>query len=193
MEENTNTKIINTTTDTTTSAAPENKALPQEELEKLIAAEADRRVSLAQSRWKKDSEKQVSEATKLAKMSEEQKYEFQIKQREDAIAAKERELAISANKVECLKIMAEKKLPAELVDYVVSEDAEEMSNRIKLLERVINRAVADEVKSRLGNNVPKTGSMSASMTLEQFRKMSLAEQAKLAATNPELYKEFAYK
>jgi len=193
MEENTNTKIINTTTDTTTSAAPENKALPQEELEKLIAAEADRRVSLAQSRWKKDSEKQVSEATKLAKMSEEQKYEFQIKQREDAIAAKERELAVSANKVECLKIMAEKKLPAELVDYVVSEDAEEMSNRIKLLERVINRAVADEVKSRLGNNVPKTGSMSASITLEQFRKMSLAEQAKLAATNPELYKEFAYK
>lgn len=162
--------------------------LTQEELQALLQKEGDKRVSSAQSKWEKEASKRVSEAEKLAKMDEESKAKYEFEQRVAELEAREKELTLSANRVECSRIMASKGLPEELVDFVVSEDADEMNDRIKLFERVIKDTVSKEVLSRIGDDAPKSGSgSSGAITKESFNQMSLTEQMALYERDPELY------
>lgn len=187
-------KELNTNTETTETMEQSTQpaTYTQEQFEAALQAETDRRVTTALKKKEKEAAQRISQAEKLARMNEEEKREFELKQREEALAAKERELMVSANKVECLKILSDKKLPAELVDFVVSDDADTMQHNIKLFERLINKAVSEQVRERIGTGSPQIGTATGvGITKDSFKKMSIAEQSKLFQENPELYKELA--
>ena len=61
------------------------KTYTQEEVDELLQKETDRRVTAAL----KKQETKLNEAAKLAAMNEQEKWEYQLKQREQAIAEKE--------------------------------------------------------------------------------------------------------
>lgn len=123
-------------------------------------------------------------------MSSDEKYEYELKKREETIASREKDLAINANKVECLKIMSDKGIDSSLVEFIVTEDATEMNERIATFERIINNAVAKEVASRINSGTPTThGTASGVLTKESFKKLSIVEQSRIANESPELYKE----
>ena len=88
-------------------------------------------------------------------MNEQQKYEYELEQREKAIEEKEKALALAENKNEASKILAEKGLSLSLVDFVVAEDAETMNNNISLLDKAFKQSVKAEVEKRLGSSTPK--------------------------------------
>lgn len=166
----------------------EQKTFTQEEMEKLLQKEGDRRVTSAQSKWEKEADKRVSQAEKLAKMDEDSKAQFQMEEREKALEQREKDLTLNANRVECSRILTEKGLPAELTDFVVSDDAEIMNDNIKLFERVIKDTVSKEVLERIGSDSPQTGGNSGgTVTKESFRKMNLGEQMEIYNRDPELY------
>lgn len=186
MEENTN-----TTEQLNTEPA---KAYTQEEVEKLIQSEADRRVSQALQKKEKEMSKKLTEAQKLATMSQEEQYKFKLEQKEAELAAKEREFTLRDNKIAAMKVLSEKELSADLVDFIVNEDAEVMFENINKLDKYIKGIVANQVKSRLASTTPKSGTgLNTEYTKENFAKLSLAQQAQLASTNPELYKELTSK
>ena len=167
----------------------EPKTYTQEEVDKLLQSEADRRVSEALKKQAKKNEEKVREAEKLAKMSADEKYEYELEQREKAIQAKEKELALAENKNVASKILADKGLSLELVDFVIAEDAETMKSNIDVLARAFKKSVKAEVEKRLGSPVPKKNLGNPdSITREQFNKMSLDEQSRLYQENPEIYK-----
>ena len=167
----------------------EPKTYTQEEVDKLLQSEADRRVSEALKKQAKKNEEKVREAEKLAKMSADEKYEYELEQREKAIQAKEKELALAENKNVASKILADKGLSLELVDFVIAEDAETMKSNIDVLERAFKKSVKAEVEKRLGSPVTKKNLGNPdSITREQFNKMSLDEQNRLYQENPEIYK-----
>ena len=56
----------------------EPKTYTQEEVDKLLQSEADRRVSEALKKQAKKNEEKVREAEKLAKMSADEKYEYEL-------------------------------------------------------------------------------------------------------------------
>ena len=65
-----------------------------------------------------------------------------------------------------------------------------MNANIKLLDKAFKSSVKAEVEKRLGTNIPKKNlPPDEAINREQFRKMSLAEQAELYRTNPELYNQ----
>ena len=68
-----------------TEQGQENKTYTQEEVNELLQREADRRVSEALKKQAKKNEEKVREAEKLAKMNEEEKYRYELEQREKAI------------------------------------------------------------------------------------------------------------
>lgn len=150
--------------------------LPQtmEELQALLQKEGDKRVTEAMKKAERKKEAAIQEAQRLARMDEEEKFKYQLEQRETELKAREEKLTLAENKVEASRILAEKKLPVSLVDLVVALDAETMNSRIKGLEEAFSSAVKTEVENRLKGTSPITGT-SANTQKTNYSKMSLAE------------------
>lgn len=187
MEENKTTGVETTTT--TENQNTEVRTYTQEEVDRLLQSESDRRVSEALKKADKKKQEAVKEAQKLAAMNEQEKYEYQLKQREEAIIAKEKALALAENKNEAGKILSEKGLSLSLVDFVVAEDADTMKANIDLLEKAFKASVKAEVEKRMGGNAPKKTVSEETLTKEKVKKMSLGDLNKLYNENPELYRK----
>lgn len=173
-----------------TQQETENKTYSQEDFDKALQAEVDRRVTQAMKTAERKADARVKEAEKLAKMNEQQRYEYELDAREKAIADKERQLALAENKATAASILADKGISAKLVDFVVAEDAETMNTNISLLEAEFKASVKAEVERRLATSTPKKNlPLDQAITKESFSKMKLTEQAELFRQNPELYKQ----
>ena len=144
-----------------------------EELQALLQREGDKRVTEAMKKADKKKADAIKEAERLAAMSAEEKYKYELDKREAAIAEKERSLALAENKVAASQILQEKGLPIALVDLVVAESAETMNERIKGLESAFTSAVKTEVENRLKAATPKAAAQDVKP--KNYAKMSLAE------------------
>lgn len=196
-ELNTNTTVQTNTaeqTGATETVTTEKKSYTQEEVDALLQKESDRRVTEALKKAERKNAEKLKESEKLARMNESEKYEYQLEQREKAIAEKERALALAENKNEASKILAEKGLSLQLVDFVVAEDAEEMDAKIKLLDKCFKASVKAEVERRLNTTTPKKALEDEGvLTKESFKKMTIKEQQDLYTSNPELFKQLTSK
>ena len=178
---------VDTTTDTSTTGT-ETKTYTQEEVDKMLQSEVDRRITSALKKQAKSNEAKIKEAQKLAQMNESEKYQYELEQREKAIEEKEKALALAENKNEASKILADKGLSLSLVDFVVAEDAETMNSNIRLLEKAFKDSVKREVEKRLGSSAPKKNlPPDETITKEQAKKMGIRERQQLLMNNPELY------
>lgn len=167
----------------------EARTYTQEEVEKLLQSEADKRVTAALKKAERKQEAAVKEAARLAKMDEEQRYQYELEQREKAIAAKERELALAENKAAAAAVLSNRGLSAELVNLVVAEDADLMNSNISLLEKAFKQSVKAEVEKRLASTTPKKNlPLDNAIDKDSFRHMSLAQQVEIYNNQPELYK-----
>ena len=190
MEENINKGLDQSETDTEGSV--EKRTYTEEEVQKLLQQEGDRRVSQALKKQKKEMEFQMAEAEKLHSMDENQRKEYEYNQRLQQLEQKEKDFALAQNKLEATKIMAGRNLPIDFVDYIVAEDAETMMDNINRFERAFKSAVSDAVSRKIStpglqsSTVKQTG-----MTKEDFRKLNISQQSELYRTNPELYKQLS--
>lgn len=191
MEDNRNNQATGAeaTTDTSTTGT-EIKTYTQEEVDKMLQSEVDRRITSALKKQAKSNEAKIKEAQKLAQMNESEKFQYELEQREKAIAEKEKALALAENKNEAGKILADKGLSLSLVDFVVAEDAETMNSNIRLLEKAFKDSVKREVEKRLGSSAPKKNlPPDETITKEQAKKMGIRDRQQLLMNNPELYNQ----
>ena len=99
-------------------------------------------------------------------------------------------IALMENKNEASKILSERGISLELVDFVVAEDADTMKANIDLLDKCFKQSVKNEVEKRLSSSTPKKNlPLEKQIDREQFRKMSLAEKQQLQINNPELFSQ----
>ncbi len=165
---------------------PTPKTYTAEELQ----AEVDRRVTQAMQTAERKASARIKEAEKLAKMNEQQRYEYELESREKAIAEKEQALALAENKATAAQILSDRGISAKLVDFVVAQDAETMNDNIRLLEAEFKASVKAEVERRLQTSTPKKNlPTDKTITREEFSRMTLTQQAELFNNNPELYKQ----
>lgn len=183
--ENTKTETV----DNTGAKQEEEKiTLTQKELDDLIQRKSDARVTQALKTQEKKNADKLKEAEKLAKMSADEKYAYELEQREKLIEQRELELALAENKNACAKILADKGLSLALVDFCVDTNADVMSDNIKKLDSAFKASVKAEVEKRLSSNTPKRAiDTDEGITPEQFKKMSLAQQSQLFKESPDIY------
>lgn len=186
MEDN---KNVNTNVNEGLENEPNNsKTYSQEEVDALLQKEGDRRVSEALKKAERKNADKIREAQKLAQMNEQEKFVYELEQREKLIAEKEKALALAENKNEASKILAEKGLSLSLIDFVVAEDAETMNANINLLDKAFKASVKAEVEKRLGSSAPKKNlPVDEGLTIDKARKMSVAELNQLANDNPDIF------
>lgn len=189
--ENTNTTVE---TGAEQTQEQETKTYTQEEVDKLLQQETDRRVTSALQKQQRKFDAEKAEAEKLRDMDEAQKKEYEFNKRVAELEAKEKAFALMENKVSATKVLGDRGLPIQFVDYIVAEDAETMMTNINNFEKAWKAALADAVNARLAQPAPKGSTVTQTgLTKEQFKKMSISQQAELYKTNPELYKTLTAK
>ena len=193
MTEDTNVKGSVDTSTTGIDQAGEasvEKTYTESEVQALLQREGDRRVTNALKKQQKEFETKQAEAEKLRAMDENQRKEYEYAQKLQELEQRERQFTVAQNKLEATKVLANRELPIEFVDYIVAEDADTMMENINVFERAFKAAVADAVAKKIASPAPKGGSVKQTgMTKEEFKKLSVAQQSELFRTNPELYRQ----
>ena len=166
------------------------KTYTEAEVQALLQQEADRRVSSALKKQQKEFETKMAEAEKLKSMDESQRREYEYNQRLQQLEQKEHEFAVAQNKLEATKILANRGLPIEFVDYIVADEAETMMENINTFDKLFKAAVADEVSKKIASPSPKTGQVQQKgLTKDDFRNLSISQRSQLYQSNPELYNQ----
>jgi len=151
---------------------------------KYTEADVDRIKLQSKAKWKKEEEKRVSEAKKLAEMDAQQKAEFE----RDQLQAELEELREAKSRSEMLdtarSILKDKKLTIDsaLLEVLVVGDAEKTKENIEGFATMFKKAVDAEVLERIKNpNSNKKGTTS-SVTKESILaiKDTALRQAKIA-------------
>lgn len=189
MEDNITTTVTEEVgTEGTTVTEETAKTYTQEEVLKLIQAESDKRVTAALKTQQKKYEKQLSLSKLDDNEREKAEKDNRIAELEEMIA----QMNVANNKSELKSVLASRGLSAEFADIVtITDDIEASQANIDKLDRLFKAAVKAEVEKRLAGTTPKgNGGASAEMTKEQFFKLPLAQQNKIAQENPELFNKF---
>ena len=188
--ENTNVNVNEQTTEQSSEQTVEKTQEPT--VKTFTQEEVDQIIQKRLSRERKDIEAKIEaerrEAEELAKLSEAEKqkklFEKQVAEFEATKRAFEQEKLLN----ETVKQLASKNLPIEFADILKAQDAESTLENINKFEEKFNAALETKVNDRLKGNIPKSAtSESLEITKEAFKKMSLAKQAEIAKTKPELY------
>jgi DNA polymerase II large subunit len=192
-DNNINTTVETNTQETGAATATEQttgKTYTEQELQDFLQRETDRRVTAALKKQQASFETKMAEAEKLRNMDEAQRKDYEYNQKVAELEQREKDFNLAQNKLEASKVLANRGLPIEFVEYVVADDADAMLENINTFDKAFKSAVADAVSRQLASPTPKSGSVKQTgLTKEDFKKMNLAQQAELYKTNPTLYKE----
>ena len=191
MAENIENNVVENTEETTTETT-ETKTYSQEEVLALIQSEADKRVQQALKTQQKKFEKQMSQQMSLSKLDDEERTKAE---KDNRIAELEEMVAnfnIERNRSELKSVLSSRGLSAEFADIInITDDIEASQENINKLDKLFKAAVKAEVEKRLAatGGAPKasTTSVTGEITKEQFKAMTLTQQAALARDNKELY------
>ena len=156
-----------------------------EEVTKLIQSEADKRVTQALAKQKKDYEKKLS----LSNLGENERQLAEKDNEINDLKTQIEELSQYRIRQGVMNELSARNLDPKLVDVIaLSNDEAELKTRIDTFETAYRAAVENAVKSRLSGSTPTKGSSPAGLTRDEFRKMTLMQQQDLYKRDPETYK-----
>ena len=126
---------------------------PQDE-KKYTDAEVDVIIDKKFAKWKSEQEAKENEAKKLAKMNADEKQKYQLDQREQELADREKAIARKELTAEARSMLSERDLPVELVDVVNLTDADSVTESINAIQKSWEAAVQKGVSDRLKGSAP---------------------------------------
>ena len=186
----------------TEAVVKEEKTFTQDELNKIVAervAKERKKLEIEKLKQQEMQEKLIEEESeKLAKMTEAEKAkakaERERKRFEEKVARYEAEMkAFEQEKIknQTMKLLGEKGLPIELSQFINSNTADEIMENVEVFEKCWSEAIEKSVTERLRGTAPKTRATVGGITKEEFKKMSLSQQAEIARKNKDLYLELS--
>lgn len=187
MEENKDTTVVEDTQEET-QEGNETKTYTLDEVNKLLQAEADKRVSSALAKQKKNYEKKLS----LSKLDGAEREKAETAQTIQELQEQLASFQLEKNKSELKSVLSGRGLSAEFADLIsITDDLDESQKKIEKLDKLFKAAVQAEVEKKLSGGSPKGNTLTdGELTEKQVRKMSLAQLSELERTNPEIYKKY---
>ncbi|MGP1575687.1 DUF4355 domain-containing protein [Selenomonas sp.] len=134
---------------------------PEDTQAKIVAA-----VAAAKAKWEKDYQKKAAAAQKekerLSKLSEDERKAAELENSRKELEAKEAELKKKELKLEMVKVLADRKIPVQFMDYLIAEDNESTLSRITAFEKEFKKAVEAGVNEKLKGKTPPAGASAGS-------------------------------
>lgn len=163
----------------------------QAEFDKRLNDAISQAVNQANQKWKIITDDKVSEAEKLAAMTQEEKTTYLMNKQQKDLAEREANITRRELMAEAKNTLAEKKLPVSLADVLDYTNADSCKKSISTLEKAFNAAVEDAVKEKLKGGEPPKKAPETQVTKEQYLKMGYSDRLKLKNENPELFKQLS--
>ena len=126
----------------------------QAEFDRRMQKAIEKAVNKAQEKWRVLTDDKLSEAERLAKMTKEEKAEYQQKKREKELSDREAAVTRKELMAEAKNTLAEKNLPAGLAEVLNYADAESCNKSIAAVEKAFQAAVEAAVQERLKGGTP---------------------------------------
>ena len=146
-------------------------------LDSQIGKSVNTALNNARAKWEQEHNDNLSEAEKLAKMSQQERERYQFKKEQDTFAqqkaAFEREKLVVAtgNELNALNV------DPSLAEFIVGKDAEETKTRMEAFTKVFNASIEKAVENKIrgGEPMKKAPQSSGGITLESIATMTPAE------------------
>lgn len=143
----------------------ESKTFTEEEFNKALQAESDRRVTealkKAQGKWEADYKQKLEtekdEAARLAKMSAEERAKEEFKKEQEKFNTERAEFNKKALRMEVVEQLSQEGLDTSFATFLVGENAETSKENITAFKEAFNSAVEKAVKERLPGTPPPAG------------------------------------
>ena len=119
-------------------------SLERNKLREQFEKEKQDALNLAKSEWERQ-----------AKLTEEERATEAQKTKEEAIAKREREVTLRERRVEAITLLTEKNLPATFVEFVLDENAEQMTSKINALAKTWSDELKKTVKDVVSGATPE--------------------------------------
>ncbi|MFC2314328.1 MAG: DUF4355 domain-containing protein [Selenomonas massiliensis] len=137
---------------------PESK--PEDTQAKIDAAVAAH-LAEAKAKWEKEYQKKAAaeqkEKERLSKLSEDERRAAELENSRKELEVKEAELKKKELRLEMVKVLADRKIPVQFMDYLIDADSESTLARITTFEKEFKKAVEDGVNERLKGKAPASG------------------------------------
>lgn len=135
------------------------KADPARDAE--VQKRIDDAVAAAQKKWEKEYQKKAEDAKKeadrLSKLSEDERKKAELENTRKELETKEKELQIKELKLEMVKVLSDRQIPVEFMDFLISEDSESTMKNITTFEAALKKLVEARVNEKLKGRAPKAG------------------------------------
>lgn len=134
-------------------------------------AEIGKMLSAERSKWEAEQEAKENEAKKLAKMNADEKQKYQLDQREQELADREKAIARKELTAEAKTMLSERGLPVELVSVVDLSNAEAVTESVASIQKTWENAVQKGVSDRMKGSAPiKTAPTNQQEVVEKWKK-----------------------
>jgi len=155
------TQIVETVVEQEVASAEPTQTLPKDE-KKYTDAEVNEIIDKKFAKWKATQEKEQSEAKKLAKMSADEKIEYENQQLKNEIAELKRTQALNEMSKVARGLLAEEQINVSdaLLARLIDEDAEVTKETVSEFIKMYQADLETAVNARLNKSakVPKTQS-----------------------------------
>lgn len=125
------------------------------------------------------------EAERLSKLSDEERQKAEIENGRKELEIKEKELQRKELMLEMTKVLAERKIPVQFMEYLIADDGESTLERITTFEKQYKSAIETAVNEKLKGKAPTAGAGSKKVSIDNtpriddgFMKIIAANQVK---------------
>ena len=151
-------KKVTQSVDTATADNNEGKAgktFTQEEVNKLVGNTRTEEREKSEKAVKDAVAEAIAEYERKAKLTEEEREKEAKSKYEAELKARENEITLRERRIQAQEMLAEKKIPTELVDFVIDIDETKTKNNIEKLIKTYNSSVELGVTDKLKGTPPK--------------------------------------
>lgn len=157
-----------------------------EEGKKWLQSHTDNKITKAIDTWKANNlQGEIDKKVKELYPDEDPK-DKELKQLKAEFESLKRENTKKDILSQVSKSAAEKNLPLEMVQLLISEDLDTTNNNIKTFEEVWTKSLKDNIKTKIEPYTPVKGN-GGEVTRESFINMSYQDKKQLKREDPDLY------
>ena len=155
-----------------------------DDVQAKIDAAVAMQLAKAQAKWelefKKREEQAKKEAERLSKLSDDERAKAELENTRQELEKQKAEFAREKLKYEAAKVLSQRNLPVEFVDYLIGDDNESTLENIKTFEKKFNKAVEDAVTAKLKGKAPQSSGKNIDNSVggDAFMKAILDSQVK---------------
>lgn len=154
MSEEINATVSTESTETVDTQGNVDSVQEEKRERTFTRAEIGKMLSAERSKWEAEQEAKENEAKKLAKMNADEKQKYQLDQREQELADREKAIARKELTAEAKAMLSERDLPVELVNVVDLTSAETVSESITSIQKAWEESVQKGVSERMKGSAP---------------------------------------